>query len=84
MEFEKKLEDTKTVIVDSEVGIETESTEAGSSIYVDPEKEASARRKFDKYLVPVSLIFIILSALDRNNVRRCLDVQRIPSPLTVD
>lgn len=84
MEVEKKAEDTKTAIVDSEVGIETESTEAESSIYVDPEKEASARRKFDKYLVPVSLIFIILSALDRNNVRRCLDVKRIPSPLTVD
>ena len=70
MEFDKKAEDVKTAIVDTacEAGIETQSTEAGSSIYVDPEKEASARKKFDKYLVPVSLIFIILSALDRNNV----------------
>jgi hypothetical protein len=39
-----------------------------SDIYIEPEKEAAAQRKFDKYLVPVSLIFIILSSLDRNNV----------------
>ncbi|KAJ5836650.1 high-affinity nicotinic acid transporter-like protein [Penicillium robsamsonii] len=68
MDFERKAEDTKTAVVDTEVGIETQSTETGSSIYLDPEKEASARRKFDKYLVPASLIFIILSALDRNNI----------------
>ncbi|KAF2666229.1 high-affinity nicotinic acid transporter-like protein [Microthyrium microscopicum] len=37
-------------------------------IHIKPEKEAAALRKFDKYLVPVSLIFIILSALDRNNL----------------
>jgi hypothetical protein len=84
MEFDRKAEDTKTAVVDTEVGSETQSTGVGSSIYLDPETEASARRKFDKYLIPVSLIFIILSALDRNNVRRSLDVERITSPLTVD
>ncbi|KAF7165742.1 hypothetical protein CNMCM6106_001818 [Aspergillus hiratsukae] len=68
MEFDMKTEDAKTAIVDTEVGIDTQSNEVGSAIYIDPEKEAAARRKFDKYLVPVSLIFIILSALDRNNI----------------
>lgn len=75
MELDMKKEDTKATIVDTEVGIDTQSNEAGSSIYIDPEKEAAARRKFDKYLVPVSLIFIILSALDRNNVSRCARCQ---------
>jgi hypothetical protein len=69
MEFDLKTGDKKTAIVDTEVGVEMGSGEASPVIYVDPVKEASARRKFDKYLVPVSLIFIILSALDRNNVR---------------
>lgn len=68
MEFDLKTEDAKTAIVDNEVGVDVRSGDS-STIYVDPAKEAAARRKFDKYLVPVSLIFIILSALDRNNVR---------------
>ena len=37
-------------------------------IYVDPEKEKAALRKFDKWLVPVAFIFLVLSSLDRNNV----------------
>lgn len=41
-----------------------------SVIHITPEKEAAAQRKFDKYLVPVCLVFIILSSLDRNNVSR--------------
>jgi hypothetical protein len=45
-------------------------SETASVIYIEPEKEAAAIRKFDTFLVPVSLLFIILSALDRNNVRR--------------
>ncbi len=47
-----------------------EETVAGTSelIYVDPEKEAACRAKFDKYVVPVSVIFLVLSTLDRNNV----------------
>lgn len=48
-------------------------SETGSSvIYIEPEREAAAIEKFDTYLVPVSLLFIILSALDRNNVSRDL------------
>lgn len=69
MDFDIKTEDTKTTVIDTEVSIAARSNEASSTIYIDPQKEAAARRKFDKYLVPVSLIFIILSALDRNNVR---------------
>ncbi|KGO38456.1 Major facilitator superfamily domain, general substrate transporter [Penicillium expansum] len=63
-----KTEDTKTTFDDAEVSVDVRSDQASSIIYIDPEKEAAARRKFDKYLVPVSLIFIILSALDRNNI----------------
>lgn len=37
-------------------------------IYIDPEKEAAALSKFDKTVLPVSVIFLILSSLDRNNV----------------
>lgn len=37
-------------------------------IYVDPEKEKAALKKFDKWLVPVAFIFMVLSSLDRNNV----------------
>lgn len=66
------MEDKKTAVVDTEIGVDVRSHEISSAIYIDPEKEAAARRKFDKYLVPVSLIFIILSALDRNNVSRVL------------
>jgi hypothetical protein len=39
-------------------------------IYIDPEKEAACRAKFDKYVVPVSVIYLVLSTLDRNNVSR--------------
>jgi small-conductance mechanosensitive channel len=37
-------------------------------IYIDPAKEAAAFRKFDLYVLPVSVIFLVLSSLDRNNV----------------
>jgi hypothetical protein len=55
---------------DTKVTADNLSEDTGSVIYINPEKEAAAIRKFDKFLVPVSLIFIILSALDRNNVSR--------------
>jgi hypothetical protein len=45
------------------------------TVYVDPEKEAAAQKRFDKYLVPVALILIVLAALDRNNVRKALIVE---------
>lgn len=41
---------------------------AGTIIYIDPEKEAAVLRKFDKFLLPVSVVFLVLSTLDRNNV----------------
>ncbi|ERT00485.1 hypothetical protein HMPREF1624_03858 [Sporothrix schenckii ATCC 58251] len=62
------MDDKKTATVDTEAVVDIRSDDATPVVYVDPEKEASARRKFDTYLVPVSLIFIVLSALDRNNV----------------
>ena len=43
-----------------------------TAIYVDPVKEAAARKKFDMYVVPVSVIFLVLSTLDRNNVSGAL------------
>lgn len=59
---------TKSPVIDSKTPDDCVSEVASSVIYIEPEKEAAVRRKFDKYLVPVSLIFIVLSALDRNNV----------------
>jgi hypothetical protein len=52
------------------VDIAAEETSTGTSqlIYVDPKKEAAAFRKFDKFVLPVSVIFLVLSSLDRNNV----------------
>jgi hypothetical protein len=44
------------------------SEEIGQIIEIDPKKEAAARRKFDIYVLPVSVIFLVLSSLDRNNV----------------
>jgi hypothetical protein len=61
METDTK-EDKNLAVVDTEIGVD------GQPITIDPAKEAAARRKFDKFLLPVSLIFIVLSALDRNNV----------------
>lgn len=48
----------------------SEEATAGTSelIYIDPAKEAAAFRKFDKYVLPVSVVFLVLSSLDRNNV----------------
>ena len=66
------MDDKKTAMVDTETSGDFRSDEVSSVIYIEPEKEAAARRKFDKYLVPVSLIFIVLSALDRNNVSTIL------------
>ncbi|KAL2833849.1 major facilitator superfamily domain-containing protein [Aspergillus cavernicola] len=41
---------------------------SGTVIYIEPEIETAALRKFDKYLVPVSVVFLVLSTLDRNNL----------------
>lgn len=47
---------------------DVESTEVLAGIYVDPEKEKAALRKFDKWLVPTAFVFMVLSSMDRNNV----------------
>lgn len=39
------------------------------SIDIDPKKLAAAFRKFDLFVLPVSVVFLVLSSLDRNNVR---------------
>ena len=57
--------------VDDVHPVEDEAIEIGTSsqvIYIDPEKEKAAFKKFDRYVVPVSFIFMLLCALDRNNV----------------
>lgn len=48
----------------------------GTVLEIDPKKEAAALRKFDKYVLPVSVIFLVLSTLDRNNVSCAFDPQR--------
>jgi hypothetical protein len=66
--MEKKLpmDRTNSIDADPKVG----STQ--SIIYIDPEKEKAAFKKFDKYVLPVSVIFMVLSSLDRNNVSQVL------------
>ncbi|KAK5195689.1 hypothetical protein LTR99_002214 [Exophiala xenobiotica] len=61
---------TKDSAVDTEPVEPVDSYEVGTqtAINVDPVKEAAARRKFDIYVVPVSVIFLVLSTLDRNNL----------------
>jgi MFS family permease len=67
--MESSTTDTKRLLTSRNIPADSSSEVSSSSfIYIEPEREATALRKFDKYLVPVSLIFIILSALDRNNV----------------
>ena len=39
-----------------------------ADIYIDPELEKAALRKFDKWLLPVAFTFLVLSSLDRSNV----------------
>lgn len=68
MDSDSKM-DTKPTILDGENSLhDYGSGEAGPLIYIDPAKEAACRKKFDKYVVPVSVIFLVLSTLDRNNV----------------
>lgn len=66
------IEDLKTAPMVSKNGpIPLEDEIIASSaveIYIDPIKEKAALRKFDKWLVPVAFIFLVLSSLDRNNV----------------
>ena len=68
MKSEKKPENSNTAL-DDDVSVGS----AGPVIYIDPEKERAAFEKFDKYVIPVSVVFMVLSSLDRNNVSRPLD-----------
>lgn len=64
-EIEKKFTtDNAYPVKDEAVTSETSS----QAIYIDPEKEKAVLKKFDKYTVPASFVFMLLCALDRNNV----------------
>ena len=58
----------KPPVVDIEKSDDYASEVPVPVIYIDPEKEKAALRKFDKFLLPVSIVFLVLSGLDRNNV----------------
>lgn len=45
-----------------------DSSDGNVTIFVDPELEKSALRKFDKWLLPAAFVFLLLSSLDRSNV----------------
>lgn len=60
--------DVKTMTVNTLAASEDCGEGNSSVIYIDPKKEAAAMAKFDKTVLPVSMIFLILSSLDRNNV----------------
>ncbi|KIX95862.1 uncharacterized protein Z520_08570 [Fonsecaea multimorphosa CBS 102226] len=64
-EMEKKLPTDTTYQVKDEV---SEVGSASQVIYIDPEKEKAAFKKFDRYVIPASFIFMVLCALDRNNL----------------
>ncbi|WYZ34266.1 hypothetical protein EsH8_I_000542 [Colletotrichum jinshuiense] len=68
MESEQTAETKKPAVVDARGSVDYGSGEASSVIYIDPAKEAACRKKFDKYVVPVSVIFLVVSTLDRNNL----------------
>jgi hypothetical protein len=69
MDSEKTMKapefDLKNTIIDDKSDVVEGTT---SAIYVDPVLEKSAMKKFDRYVLPVSVIFLVLSSLDRNNV----------------
>ena len=57
----------KESVIDSQ-SVEDHGVGTHTTIYIDPAREAAVRRKFDVYVVPVSVIYLVLSTLDRNNV----------------
>jgi hypothetical protein len=64
--------ETKTSVIDEEKSLSREpsnvDTAFGTVIEIDPAKEAAVRHKFDRYVLPVTFVFMILAVLDRNNV----------------
>jgi hypothetical protein len=68
MRFELST-DTTPLLAHTDISIESSPEPLSSSVTsIESDKEVAALKKFDTYLVPVALIFIILSSLDRNNV----------------
>lgn len=70
LEMEKKSPIDTNYSVKDAVSEIVEAGAVSSIIYIDPERERAAFRKFDRYVVPASFVFIVLCALDRNNVRK--------------
>ena len=68
MNSEPTEETKKPVITNTSNSIDYGNGETDSIIYIDPAREVACRKKFDTYVVPVSVIFLVLSTLDRNNV----------------
>jgi hypothetical protein len=58
----------KETIISDKASTEDHGVGTTTTIYIDPAREAAVRRKFDIYVVPVSVIYLVLSTLDRNNV----------------
>jgi hypothetical protein len=73
----------KAVVNDEESGADCSSGTVSPVIYIDPAKEAACRKNFDTYVVPVSVIFLVLSTLDRNNVSE-VSIMPLPSELIFD
>jgi len=67
MNFDPIEEAKKPTVVDTPGSVDYGNGET-DLIYIDPAREAACRKKFDTYVVPVSVIFLVLSTLDRNNV----------------
>lgn len=70
--------DVKTMAVNTSTATDDCGEGDSSVIYIDPKKEAAALAKFDKTVLPVSMVFLILSSLDRNNVSTALILALVP------
>ena len=58
----------KETVIDDKASSEDQGLGTVTTVSIDPAREAAVRRKFDIYVVPVSVIYLVLSTLDRNNV----------------
>lgn len=61
-------EEPSKSLSDAQVEPRASSDNATSAIYIDPEKEKTIVRKFDKFVLPQFVIIQILSNLDRTNI----------------
>ncbi|ORX93791.1 hypothetical protein BCR34DRAFT_629300 [Clohesyomyces aquaticus] len=62
------METKKPIVEDVGSSVDYGSGEAGPIIYIDPAREVACRKKLDIYFVPFSVIFLVLSILDGNNL----------------